>query len=142
MVVNQKVTGTASSMPAGLALGGAVSTILTVITTALCAWLISRESLPQESVGYCVMVILVASSTMGAWVSVKRIKHRKLLVCTLSGAIYFAILIATNILFFGGLYSGVGVTALLILCGCGLVVLSGTKGEGRSHSRKRRRKHR
>lgn len=142
MVVNQKVTGTAASMPGGLALGAVVSSLVTALGTAFAAYLISGESLPQEAIGYCAMVILLAASVTGAWTAVRRIKHRRVKVCALSGVIYYLLLVAVNILFFGGVYDGMGVTALLVLGGSGVVVLMGERRERRGHSRIKKRKHR
>ena len=140
MVINRKVTGTASSMPAGLTVGTIISLLFTAIGVLSSAWLISSARIPQEAIGYCVMVILILGSALGAWVSVKKIKHRRLMVCALSAFIYFTALIASNILFFGGIYSGVGVTALLIFCGSMIVALSGARGDRGPHSGKRKRK--
>lgn len=142
MVVDRKVTGTAASMPAGLALGLCASLAVTIVGSILAANLVLKEMLPENGIGYCSMVILLVSSVLGAVVSVNRIKHRRLYVCTLSGAVYYASLLAVTALFFGGQYQGMGVTALMVLAGCGVVALVGVKGEKRGTSRRRKFKHR
>lgn len=135
MVVNRKVTGTASSMPAGLALGGCVSLTVTILGSILAANLVLRELLPESSVGYCAMIILLVSSYLGATVSVGRIKHRKLYVCVLTGVIYYGLLLAITALFFGGQYQGMGVTALVVAAGCAAAILIGMNGRKRRSNR-------
>lgn len=142
MVVNRKVTGTASSMPAGLALGLCASLAVTIVGSILAANLVLRETIPENGIGYCSMVILLLSSVLGAVVSVNRIKHRRLYVCALSGVVYYGALLATTALFFGGQYQGMGVTAMMVLAGCGAVALLGLKGEKKGSSRGQKFKHR
>lgn len=138
MVVNRKVTGTASSMPAGFLMSTAVSLVLTVAGAGLFAYLISKEILQESSIGYCAMVLVLLSAIAGAAAAVGRIKRRRVYVCAISGVIYFGILLSMTALFFGGQYQGIGVTALLVLAGCGLVALLGLKGEKKAYRGKRK----
>lgn len=140
MTVNQKVTGTASSIPVGLALGAAVSLGITVLLSAATAWAILSGKLPEDSVGYCAMAILLVSSMAGAFTSIGKIKRRRFQMGLASGAIYFASLLAATALFFGGIYDGIGVTALMILCGSVLVILLGPGGQNRAGCRKRKKR--
>ena len=138
MVTNRKVTGTAMSMPAGLALGGLASLAVTVAGSVLAAHLILKERIPESGVGYCSLFILLLSSVLGAAISVNRIKRRRLYVCALSAAVYYGILLSITALFFGGQYQGMGVTALVVTAGSGVVALLGAKGEktrGKRHSK-------
>ena len=128
MVMNGKVTGTAMAMPAGIALGAGLSMLVTVVGSMLVAWLVSRESMPESAMGYGAMAILLIASALGAWLTAKRVKHRRLLVCALTGGVYYLCLLACTALFFGGQYSGMGVTALVVLAGCLSVGLMGLKG--------------
>jgi putative membrane protein (TIGR04086 family) len=116
-------------MPAGLAVGAAASTATTVLLTALMAKLMESETLQENAMGYGIMIVLVLSSFLGAVLSYGRIKRQRLIVCVLSAILYFMILISITALFFGGQYSGVGVTALMIICGAGLAILPGFPGE-------------
>ena len=136
MVVNKKVTGTASSMGGGLALGGVISLVITILGALLCAGLISGEKIAESSIGYCSMVIILLSSIFGSLVAVMKIKHRRVYVCVLSGVIYFGSLLAATALFFGGQYQGMGVTGLLIAGGCMVTVLLGLKKEKGRTARK------
>lgn len=127
MVTNRKATGRAMSMGGGIALGTGLSLLVTLIGAMLVAWLIANEKLPEASVGYGSMVILLCASVTGAWLAAAKIKHRKLLVCILTGAGYYLSLLSITALLFGGQYQGMGVTGMMILCGCGIVILSGLK---------------
>ena len=141
MTLNQKVTGTAVSMPVGLGIGALVSLGITGMLSALTAWLILGGRLPEDSVGYCAVVILLVSSAAGAATAIGRIKRRRFQMGMASGGVYFACLLAVTALFFGGQYEGMGVTALMILCGCGLVILLGAGGQNRAGCRKRKMRH-
>ncbi len=52
MVANKKITGRATSLPAGLAIGAACSLAATLVLTAILAKLVEAETLPVEKVGY------------------------------------------------------------------------------------------
>ena len=133
MVANKKITGRATSLPAGLAIGAVCSLAATLILTAILAKLVEAETLPAEKVGYGIMVLLV-SSFAGAMISFGRIKRQRMLVCIVSGVIYFAMLMSMTALFFGGQYSAVGTTALLVLAGSGAAALLGLR-QGRGAKR-------
>lgn len=138
MTVNRKVTGTISTMPGGLAMGWGVSLAATLVGSALTAWLISGEKMAQTSVGYASLIILLMSAVLGAAVSWGRIRHRRMLVCLLSGTIYFLTLLCVTALFFGGQYQGIGVTALAVLGGSLGYGLLGLRGKKSGYSRRRK----
>lgn len=117
MIVDSKNTGRALSMPAGLALGGVSSLTMTILLSAVLSKLVDAETLSEENIGYGVMVLLLVASFAGSLISSARIKHQRMLVCLLSGIIYFGILLSITALFFGGQYEAVGVTAILVLGG-------------------------
>ena len=142
MTVNHKVTGTASSMVAGLMAAWAAGMMVTIIAATISGFLIAKEILMESSVGYCVMALVTLSSAVSAIVAVYKIKRRRLIVCVLAGMIYYGSLLAMTALFFGGQYHGMGVIALLVAAGCGSVVLLELKGEGSGHRRKYSRPHR
>lgn len=138
MVVDRKVTGTASSMPAGLLTGWGIGIGITLLGAAVCAHLISKETIAGEGIGYCSMVIVLLASIAGAAISAAKIKRRRLQVCLMSGGVYFATLLAGTALFFGGQYQGMGVTGLLVLAGCGTVILMGLNNGKQRRPRKRK----
>lgn len=121
------MTATTASMPGGLAVGGGVSLGITLLLSAVLAWLVHRETMTMENIGYGILAMLLLASFLGAETAFGQIRRQRLLVCGLSGLIYFALLLSITALFFGGQYSGVGVTALLILAGSGAAALLGLR---------------
>ena len=122
MVANKKITGRATSLPVGLAIGATCSLAATLILT-----LVESETLPVEKIGYGIMALLIVSSFAGAMIAFGRIKRQRMLVCIVSGVIYFTMLMSVTALFFGGQYSAVGTTALLVLAGSGTAALLGLR---------------
>lgn len=129
---NRNHTGRALSIPSGLALGATVSMAVTVVISLIGAQMIINEILPQEQIGYCALAALLAGTILGGLTASGKIKRRKLMVCLLSGCVYFCILLATTALFFGGQYAGFGVTFLTVMLGCiAAALLSNRRGEKR-----------
>lgn len=135
MVANRKVTGTAAAMPVGLGAGLGISLGITLVGSAVLSWLVDRELVAQSGIGYGVLVILLLASLLGTAAAYGKIKHRRLVVCALSGGLYFGALVCMTALFFGGQYRGLGVTALVILAGSLSVALLGLRGEKKRHPR-------
>ena len=136
MTVNRKPTGTASGIPGGLAWGTLASLAMTLAGAGITAKLIDGEILSWDDSGYAVLVILLLSAWLGAIAAAGRIKRQRLLVCIAAGAVYFGMLLLITALFFGGQYSGVGETALLIFCGSMLGVFTGYRGKTGRNRRK------
>lgn len=141
MGYQQKVTGKAMSMPAGLALGAFISMLLTVIGSGVLAKLTEMEVIDWERIGYGVMIMLLLSSFFGALTASGKIKHQKLPVCFAAGMIYFGLLLCITALFFGGQYEAVGVTAAVVLAGSLSAALL-TSGKRGGNPGKIRRSHR
>lgn len=118
-------------MPGGLAWGALVSMGLTLVGSGLVAFLVDRGSMPVDGIGYGAMVILMVSALSGAWTAWKKVKRLRLQVCLISGGIYYLMLLGVTMLFFGGQFRGMGVTALVVACGSILAILAGfSKGRG------------
>lgn len=117
MTVNRRPTGTASSIPTGLTSGAIVFAAMTLAGALLTAYLIESEMISWDNCGYAVMIILLFSSWCGTTISTGRIKRQRLLMAIASGGLFFVMLLATTALFFGGQFSGVGETGLLVFCG-------------------------
>lgn len=138
MVTKHKATGMASTLPGGLAWGALVNMVLTLIGSGVVAFLVDRGTMPVNGIGYGAMVILVVSALSGAMMAWKKIKRLRLQVCLLSGGIYYLMLLGMTMLFFGGQFSGMGVTALMVACGSILAILGGfSKGRGGKRSYRR-----
>lgn len=136
--MGKKRNGRASTMAGGLAVGAGVSMVLTFLLSVLVGKLADMEIISETAIGYAAMGILLLSSIAAAVVSIGRIKRQRLIVGLASGGIYYLMLLSITALFFGGRYTGMGVTALVVAAGCGAVILAGMgQGRGRrSHQRK------
>ena len=117
MVSERKLTGRATSISAGVALGAGVSIVTTIIICAVCAHLITKEIIGQTHMGYCVILAMLTATILGGMTASGKVKRRKPIICLLSGGSYFTVLIAITALFFGGRYRGMGITFLVILIG-------------------------
>jgi putative membrane protein (TIGR04086 family) len=119
----KKATGRAMSLPAGIGAGGIAGYLLTLILSGLLAWLMHSERIALENIGYGSMIVILLSAALGAFVAQQLVKHRKIVVCLASGAVYYVLLMATTALFFGGQYQGMGVTFGMVLAGTGSIGL-------------------
>lgn len=132
-------TGKSFSVPGGLALGNGLSLCITVLMAILLAKLVSLEKMQWENIGYGIMLLLYISSLAGSALAASLIKHQRLVICLSAGLVYWVTLLSLTALFFGGQYSGMGVSALIILSGCGTVcLLSGIRaGDHRPAARRK-----
>lgn len=124
-------TGKTQSIPAGLSLGAGVSVAVTISVIAILGTMIEREDLAWENVGYGIMLLLFLAAFLGsktAWWSIRR---QKLMICILSGLVYYGILLSVTALFFGGQYEAVLVTGGMILSGSGAAALTGRGNNAR-----------
>ena len=122
MIINRKATGRASSMPIGVLAGGTCAFAGTMLTSAVLAKLVDMEIIPQDKIGYGIMVLLLLCAFLGANEACRRVKRQYLIVSAISAGFYYSMLLSVTALFFGGQYSGMGVTAVLVLCGSLLAV--------------------
>lgn len=126
----------------GLAYGLLASLLVTLGGCAICATLISSESIAATAANYCVLGILLISAFAGAKIAIIRSGEKRLLVGTLTGALYLVVLLAMTALFFGGQYEGVGETALVVITGGIVAAIIGINGKKRGISHKSKIRHR
>lgn len=134
MVRVQNRTGRTLSIPAGLAAGSCVSMAITLGLSMLLAQLVSSEKLGWENIGYGIIVILLTASAIGTKTACVMVRRRKLLLCTVSAMLYWLILLILTALFFGGQYSGIGVTGIIIIAASAIVCMGELKKETRQKS--------
>lgn len=137
MHMNQKLSGRAFGIPAGVGLGALISLLITLAGAALASYLIAAEKIGEGAMGFSVMIILIVAAIFGAWCAVSMVKRLRLQVSMMSGACYYLVLLALTALFFGGQYEGMGVCALIILAGSALVALIPSKS-GKIFMKKKR----
>ena len=133
MTTNRKPTGRATSIPAGIAWGTVTSVAITILGAMVTAKLIEGEVLQWMDAGYGALVILLLASWAGAVAGASKIKRQRLMVSLAVGIAYFMTLVLAVAVFFGGGYSGIGETGLLIFCGS---ILGALQGHGRKSVRK------
>ena len=131
MVTKRKVTGTASGIPTGILFGVLLSFVITLIGVVVTAYFVSTETLLPEHVGICAMITVFVSATAGATLTLARVKRMRVQMCFAAGIGYFVFLLAITAMFFGGQYSGVGVTGATVLAGSGCAVLLSTAADKR-----------
>ena len=102
MALNKKPTGRTSSVQSGLGWGMAAGMGVSLGAAAIIGKLIISGFVLWENIGYLIMCILLGASFLSATVSCAKIKRQYLVVCALSGVLYFGILLAVTALFFGG----------------------------------------
>ena len=137
MKTGKTVKGTAISMPAGIALGVSVSMLLTSIFSAVLTWLMLEGRVSEKAIGYCILGVLIIATIMGALLSAIKVKRRWMLVCCATGVGYYLSLLACTALFFGGNYSGIGVTGVSVFVGS---MVTGLLGLARTRNRNKRYK--
>ena len=135
-----KLTAKAMNIPAGLALGVGTALAVTGIGAGVGAWAVLRGMISEGMIGYLVMAILLLPSAAGAAVAAGTIQRLRGQMCLAAGGGYLLSLLAVTAVFFGGQYRGMGVTALMVLCGSVLVILLAPGGKNRAGCR-RRKKH-
>lgn len=140
--MKQKVGFSTSSIGKGLMIGIAVSIAITMAGAAVCAALISSETIAAGTDGYCAMAVLLLASMGGAVVGAGKVKEKRLYVCLLTAMAYILLLLSITALFFDGQYIGIGVTALVIFAGGVAAAFLGKNGGKRSHLRKSKIKRR
>lgn len=117
--------GKAASIPAGILAGALMGLAVSIAGAMIAGKMLDLEWISIESIGYVAMIILLISSYLAGQIAWKRVKHQRAAVSLGAGGSYYLMLLAMTALFFGGQYSGMGVTALPVLAGSGSSVLIG-----------------
>ena len=121
MRMKKKITGGSMGIPGGLAIGAGLSIVITLGGAAIIAALLASEKIGEGAVDYLALMNQALASIAGAWCSYGIAKKMRLQVCLLSGVCYFLSLLGMTALLFEGQYTGVWLSALIILAGCALV---------------------
>lgn len=124
---NENTTGKGNGMPIGIIVGVLASLAITLICSAVVAWLISAETMSMNSVGYAAGCVLLLSASGGTWIATMRIKRLRTQVCLITGGAYYLVLLAITAMFFDGQYQGMGIAAILVIAGSGLIALLGIR---------------
>lgn len=139
-----KQNRTAWNAPAAgsLAIGAAVSMVVTLVCAAASAAMISAGKIGENAMGYLSIGTQLLAASIGALIGAGGAKEKKMLVSLMIVGVYFGLLVSANALFFDGRYERVTVTSFVLFLGAiGGTLLGKGKGGGGSF-RKRRIKHR
>ena len=137
---NYKLTAKARSIPVGLLMGIGTALGITAVGAGVTAWSILGGVFSEGASGYCAMVILLLSAAAGAAVTAGTIQRLRSQMCLAAGGGYYLCLLLITALFFGGQYAGMGVTALMVLCGCMVVILMTPGAKSKTGRRRRKRR--
>ena len=113
----KRTGGHTMTMPGGALFGAALAMAWTLMAAAFVGWLLHSERILESGIGYGSMGILLSASMLGAAVAQRKVQRQRLLAAAGAGGIYFLMLLGLTALFFGGQYTGFGVTALLVMGG-------------------------
>lgn len=127
MGLKKRSAGRAMSMPMGIGLGILIGMIIMIAGSVLLTFLIMDEHMDENGYGFGIMVLHFVASLISALFAMVQIKHRKLLVCGLTVLGYFLSLMAVCSLFFGGEFTGMGTTAILVLAGGVAAAIAGLR---------------
>lgn len=132
----KKITGRSPSLVKSAAAGVLLGALWTVICAMILAKLIDSGVMPMEKVGYGSMAAVLSAVFAGASMAGRKAGHMVAQAAAISGAAYFLCLLLVNAMFFGGSYSGMAVTLILVVLATGLAVLAAGKGRGGRHRKR------
>lgn len=122
-----------NNTPMNLVIGLISSMGMTLLGSALIAKLVETERMGESKIGYCVMILLIAASALGAITAGKKGEMKPAAICLISGGVYYLGLISITALFLGGKYIGLGETALLVICGSTVALMLMTRKGRKAH---------
>ena len=114
--------GHAMTIPGGAVYGATFALLWTLVGSCILSWLIHTERVQEEATGYGSLIILLTASILSALLSYSIIKRQRVVACMSAGGVYLLMLMAITAMFFGGQFTGFGVTALVILGGCAVAI--------------------
>ena len=137
MAGKRKSNGRAMSVPAGVGIGIVISLVIMLSGAVLLSLLVASGKIPEDGYGFGVMITQLLAACLGALAAMVLVKHRKLMVCGLATGGYFLVLLSICALFFGGEYTGIGTTAVLILAGGAAAAVLGLREKKSSGKRRK-----
>ncbi len=121
---------------AGGAVGAGVSVCATFVLSAIVAKLVDTGALGEGWIGHSALAITFLSAWVGASAGYGHARQRRLEVSALSCGIYFLLLLALTAVAFGGMYTGVWKSLLLVVSAALVAALPALR-KGRGVKRKR-----
>lgn len=115
--------------------GSIIGILFLLVNAAILTTLVLNRSIPEDRIKYFVLALIVFSTFLGTWIGRKGAGESKNIVCFVTGMVIFCTLLLLTAVLFGGRYTGVGETGLLILCGCVLPIF--VKPDGKKKKKPR-----
>lgn len=131
----KKQTGHAPSVVKAVGFGTALGAMWTLVCAMILAKLVDGEVLSMEKIGYGSMVTQLSAVFLGATAAFRRGGHMGMACALAMGLSYYLLLLLVNALFFGGHFTGMGITLMLVVLASGGAVLAAGKGSGRKPRR-------
>ena len=131
---------TSGSVFSAVAVGLVVAVVAALIVCAAAAAMLSAGQLAEDTMEYAAALSLLVGAVAGCLVGASKMPQKRLLICAVIGAVFYACLfLAGTALFEGGVFYA-GVTALMVLgssLAAGLLQIGGKKQKS---FRKRKRR--
>ena len=122
--------------------GALVSLTVSLVANAVLAALIVNEKSGEQTMGYAVLAGIAISAVIGAYISIHITDGKYMITALINGGLFISALLLVNIIFYGGEFDGILVTAGVILAVCISAALL-APGMGKStHKKVKRRKNR
>lgn len=123
---NKRKTAKAS-MPVSLAVGCVLAWLMTIVIAAIVAFLVAGERVSEDFANPAAVIVLLASSFACAMIAGEMMGQKRMIVCVISGGIYYLSLICANMLFFDGSFRGLLGAALTVMGSCVIAGLLQTR---------------
>lgn len=127
MLYQKKGRTAKASMPVSLATGCVLAWVITIVIGAIVAFLVTGERVSEDFINPASVIALFASSFTCAMIAGGMVGQRRMIVCVISGGIYYISLICVNILFFDGSFRGLLGAALTVMGSCVIAGLLQTR---------------
>lgn len=105
------------SIPVAICAGTVISFVSMIIGVMIITLLLSNETIAEAVIGYAVLLTTLISVVVGTVVTVLLVKSRVFVLSLCTSSAFFLLLLALTAMFFGGQYSGVPATLLVIIGG-------------------------
>lgn len=123
--------------PVAIAIGVGTSTIAAVLLSAVFAWLIAEQRLPETMIKRAGPIIQIAASLLGCLLATLLAGRMPAIISAITGAIYMVLTVCINILFMDGSLSGVATGLIYIAVGAIVAILISVIGKGKRGRHKR-----
>lgn len=130
------------SIPVSIFIGIAISILLTLIVAGIAAALLASERIGIQTLSAIASITVVIATGVGSWLSTRLAGKQRMLVCLITGAGYFLLLLAMTAMFFGGSYEQVPIRLLFVLLSSALVGFLGMKGKRNNKIKRLKRTYR